>query len=251
MPRGLRAAAGARVLLRGLGRAFAKAGRRLYQMYLRPVDMFEEIKVSPDASGAALLLAAALAIQTAVAAAALLGVVIAGSAGVSASLLEGFLSNLMAYVSIRGATLFVLWFILFIVFWFVMYALGSRVEGFTVFSATGYVLSSQFATFLATLAIYAVAAQNIPSLVLVSVSGAYPQYVMLAAHLLRLESLHPAVPLLLDAIGYFGTAWNIVLTALMFKIVGDLSWKRASAGTAAAVGVSWVLASIFRLAGML
>ena len=250
MPKAARAAAVARALLRGLGRASARAGRRLYQMYLKPVDMFEEIKAAPDASGAALLLTAAFAAQTAVAAAALSGVAVSSAKG-TASLLESFLSNLAAYVSIRGAALFVFWFILFIVFWFVMYLFGSRVEGFTVFSATGYILSSQLATFLATLAVYVAAARSVPSVVLVSEIGVYPQYAMLAAHLFRLESLHPLTPLLLDAIRYFGTAWNIVLTALMFKVVGDLSWGRAGAGTAIATVASWLLASIFRVAGML
>jgi len=219
-------------------------------MYLRPMDMFEEVKAEPDASGAALLLIAAFAAQTAVAAAVFSGIFVS-SAGSSISLLEGFFSNLTVYVSVRGAALFVFWFILFIVFWFVMYLFGSRVEGFTVFSATGYILSSQLATFLATFAVYIAASRSIPALVLVGVAGTYPQYVMLAAHFFRLESLHPAVPVLLDAIGYFGTAWNVMLTALMFKVIGDLNWKRASAGTAIAVGASWLLARVFRMAGML
>ncbi len=92
-----------------------------------------------------------------------------------------------------------------------------------------------------------------PSVVLVSVPGEYPQYVALTAHLYRIEFLSPGVPvqLLLDALGYFGTVWNIVLTALMFKVVGDLNWKRTIIGSAAATAVSWLLASIFRLAGML
>jgi len=238
--------------LRALGKASARAGKRLYQMYLRPLDMFEEIRAAPDASGAALLLVAAFIAQTLTAAAVFSGVAIRSTKG-ETSLFASFISNIAAYVSIRGAALFVFWFILFIVFWFIMYALGSRVEGFVVFSATGYILSSQLATFLATFLIYVAAASHLPSLVLVSVPGVYPQYVALTAHLYRIDSLSSGVPvqLLLDALGYFGTVWNIVLTALMFKVVGDLGWKRTIIGSAAATTVSWFLASIFRLAGML
>jgi len=239
-------------MLRALGKASARAGKRLYQMYLKPLDMFEEIRAAPDASGAALLLVAAFTAQTLTAAAVFSGVAIRSAKG-EISLFANFISNIAAYVSIRGATLFVFWFILFIIFWFIMYALGSRVEGFVVFSATGYILSSQLATFLAILLIYVAAANRLPRIVLVSEPGVYPQYVALTAHLYRIDSLSPAVPvqLLLDALGYFGTVWNIVLTALMFKVVGNLSWKRTITGSAAATAVSWLLASIFRLAGML
>lgn len=247
-----RAAAIARALSRALGAALKRAGRRLYQMYLKPVEMFEEIKVAPDASGAALLLAVAFAIQTAAAAAAVAGITISSPQG-STNLLESFTATLAAYVAIRGASLFVFWFILFIIFWFIMYALGSRIEGFTVFSATGYMLSSQLVTFLVTLLTYVAAASGCPSVVVATGRGVYPQYAMLATLLYRLSMLPFAAPaqLLFEAVRYFGTIWNAVLVALMFKVLGDLNWKRAGLGAAAAIAVSWLLASLFRAAGML
>lgn len=249
---------GVSIALKRFTRSFAKAllraGRRAFQMYLKPFELFEEVKLSPDASGPAILLAITFAMQTIIAAQLVTGVTIVTD-GSRESLLEMFYSNITGYVSMRAATLFVFWFILFIVFWFVLYVLGSRVEGFTVFSAVGYILSSQLLVFSVYLVIYILASQAAPVIDLVNRPGEYPQLLALTAFLYRLEaaSMHTGVPLqhILSALSYFGTVWNIILTLLAFRIIGGLSWRKSILGAAAAIAISWILASVFRAAGML
>ncbi|MEM4501723.1 MAG: hypothetical protein QW512_06300 [Thermofilaceae archaeon] len=241
-------------LARAFAKALARAGRRTAQMYLEPFKLVEEVKFSPDASGPAILLSITFAIQTLIAAQLVTGVTIVTN-GTRESLLDMFYSNIAGYVSMRAATLFVFWFILFVIYWFIMYLFGSRIEGFTVFSATGYILSSQLLAFSVYFASYVIASRIVPAVELVSQPGAYPRLLALTAYLYRLDltSSHIGIPLryLLDAMSYFGTIWNMVLTLLTFKIIGDLSWKKSIAGTAAAMTVSWLLASLFRAAGML
>ncbi|MCS7104925.1 MAG: hypothetical protein NZ954_05095 [Thermofilaceae archaeon] len=216
--------------------------------------MLEEIKHSPDASSPSLLLALTFTIQTLTAAALLMGVSIE-TGNEEVHLINGFYSNILTYIAIRIASLFVFWFILFIIFWFVMYILGSRIEGFTVFSAAGYILSSQLIVFSVFLAIYLYAAQTLQGVKLMSITGTYPRFTAWIAHLYRLDagSEKAGLPLsiILDLFEYFGTVWNAILTLLMFRVVGDLSWKRACAGAAVAIMISWILASVFKAAGML
>lgn len=231
-----------------------RAGRRAYQLYLKPFELFEEVRLTPDASGPALLIVVNFILQTLISLQLVRGVHVTSS-NASEALLERFYANLPAYVSIRAATLFVFWFILFIIFWFIMYMLGSRVEGFIVFSASGYILSAQMITFATYVVVYTIAYAAVPTINLVSIRGAYPQLLAWTAYMYRLDeassSLGVSLNYILDVASYFGTVWNILLTALMFKIVGGISWKRAIAGSSIAVVVSWLLASIFRAAGML
>lgn len=239
---------------RALTKALLRAGRRTVQMYFEPFELIEEIKLSPDASGPAILLTIAFMIQTLVAAQLVAGVTIVTN-GSRESLLDMFYSNLAGYVSMRAATLFVFWFILFVIYWFIMYVLGSRTEGFTVFSAIGYILSSQLLTFSVYLAIYVFATQAIPAIDLVRQRGAYPRLLALTAYLYRLDlaSTYINIPLryVLDAVNYFGTLWSVILTFVTFRMIGDLNWEKSIAGTAAAMGASWILASLFRAVGML
>ena len=235
--------------------ACKRAARRAYQMYFKPLDMFEEIRVAPDALGPGILLVIAFSVQTAIVAALLAKILLITPEGKVVDLLANFYNNVLAYVAIRGATLFSTWFIFFIIFWFIMYLLGSRIEGFTVFSATGYVLSSQLFTFSAVFVAYAWTASITPTITLRTVEGVYPKYQTLTAYLYRFDIAGEilGVPLerLVDGIEYFGSVWNALLTILMFKIVGDLDWKKAVAGGTAGAVAAWVLASIFRAAGML
>lgn len=244
--------------LRGFAHAFAKAlvraGQRTFQIYLEPFELFKEVKFLPDASGPAILLTITFAIQTITAAQLVAGIAVVTD-GSRELLLDRFYSNIAGYVSIRAVTLFVFWFILYIVFWFIMYILGSKVEGFTVFSATGYILSSQLLVFSVYLISYIVASQAAPMIDLVSRPGAYPQLLALTALLFRLDaaSVNTGIPLqyILNSINYFGTVWNILLTLLAFRVVGSLSWRKSILGVVAATAISWTIASIFRAAGML
>lgn len=239
---------------RFLAQTSMRAARRASLLYLKPFDLFEEVKLMPDASGPALLIVVNFALQTLISVQLVRGVYVTSSRS-SESLLEKFYANLPAYVSIRAATLFVFWFILFIVFWFIMYMLGSRVEGFVVFSASGYILSAQLITFAVYVVAYTVAYAALPTIELVSIRGTYPQLLAWTAYMYRLDKASSGLGIslnyTLDAASYFGSLWNVLLTALMFKIVGGLSWKRTIAGSSIAVVVSWLLASIFRAAGML
>lgn len=223
-------------------------------MYLKPLELFYEVRLMPDASGPALLLVITFVLQTAIAAQLTRGVYLV-SGGLRESLLDRFYTNLAALVSIRAATLFVFWFILFIIYWFIIYIMGSRIEGFTVFSATGYVLSSQLLTFATYVTIYTLASKRTPTVDLVNPPGVYPQMLAWTAYMFRLEEASKGLAIqltyLLDAVSYFGTVWNVVLTVLLFRILGGLSWKRVVIGSAVALLASWILASIFRAAGML
>lgn len=242
------------MLFYSIARASLRANRRIYQLYLKPLDMLEEIKKSPDASSPSLLLALTFAIQTLTAAALLKGVSIE-TGNEEIYLINGFYSNILTYIAIRIASLFVFWFILFIIFWLVMYVLGSRIEGFTVFSAAGYILSSQLIVFSTFLVVYLYTAQALQNVKLVSITGAYPRFTAWIGHLYRLdagaEKAGLPLSIILDLFEYFGTVWSATLTLLMFRVVGDLSWKRACVGAAVAISASWILASIFKAAGML
>ncbi len=247
-------AAAARAIALYTARALRRTARRLYQLYIRPVELFEEVKLAPDALPPALLLAAGLALQT-LSGEQLVRGVYEVSGGAPEELLARFYSTLAAFVSLRAAALFVFWFIAFVICWLVMYLLGSRVEGFTVFSAVGYILSSSLATFAVYCASYALVNLITPHVRLIVVRGAYPQTLAWAAYEYRLDVTSSAIgvrlPLVLDAASYFGTAWSVLLTGLAFRKVGDLSWKRTAAGSAAFLAATWFIASFFRAAGML
>jgi len=235
--------------------ALRRAGRRLYQVYLRPVRLMEEVRENPDASAPAILIAIGFTLQTLIVCALLFGVKLSIQSAPPVDLLSGFYSNLPTYIVLRGVSLFAVWFILFIIYWFIMYILGSRVEGFTVFSAVGYTLSCQILTFAAVLAIYSVAASMTPSITLVGVRGVYPQLFSLAAHRYRLdvESSAIGVPVqgLIEGFEYFGSIWSTLLTLLTFKVVGELPWKKAVGGGLAAAAAAWLIAGIFRIAGLI
>lgn len=235
--------------------AAKRAGHRLYQVYIRPVRLMEEVRESPDASAPAILIAVGFTLQTLIIYALLSGVKLSLHGARPIDLLSGFYANLPTYVVLRGVSLFAVWFILFVIYWFVMYVLGSRVEGFTVFSAVGYTLSCQLLMFAATLAMYAAAASMTPSITLVSVRGAYPQLFSLAAHRYRLdvESSALGIPVqgLIDGFEYFGSAWSTLLTLLAFRVVGELPWKKAIGGGIVVVAAAWFIAEVFRVAGLL
>ncbi len=243
------------VFARKVYKVSLRAAQRLYQIYFEPIELFEEVKRDPDASSSGMLIILSFFIQTLIAAALLAGVYIRSPSGVTTNLVSGFYSNLLPYVSIRVAALIATWFIFFAVFWLIMYLLGARIEGFVVFSATGYTLSSRFITFLVTLFIYMVAIRISPQLTLVSIQGFYPKFHSLAAHLFRVQYAGHAVglptQLLIDAIDYFGGLWSLLLTILMFKVVGELNWKRSILGGAVGALATWFIALIFRAAGML
>lgn len=234
-----------------------RAAQRLYQIYFKPIELFEEVRRDPDASSSGMLIVISFLIQTLIALVLLAEVYIRSPLGVTTDLISGFYSNLLPYVSIRVAALIATWFIFFAVFWLIMYLLGARIEGFIVFSATGYTLSSRFITFLITLFIYIVAVRASPQLTLVSIQGFYPKFHSLAAHLFRVQYAGHALglptqpQLLVDAVDYFGGLWSLLLTILMFKVVGELSWKKSILGGAAGALATWFIALIFRAAGML
>ncbi|RLE98786.1 MAG: hypothetical protein DRJ96_00175 [Thermoprotei archaeon] len=237
------------------GVAVKRAGHRLYQIYIRPVRLMEEVRENPDASAPAILITVGFTLQTLIVCALLSGVKLSLQNAPPVDLLSGFYSNLPTYVLLRGISLFAVWFILFIIYWFVMYILGSRVEGFTVFSAVGYTLSCQLLTFAAVLALYIAAASMTPSITLVGVRGVYPQLFSLAAHRYRLdvESTMIGVPVqgLIDGFEYFGSIWSTLLTLLTFRIVGELPWKKAIGGGLAAAAAAWFIAGVFRIAGLI
>jgi len=246
--------AGALALLKraplALAGVAARAVRRVYQVYFAPMNLFEEVRVVPEALPAAFLLFAALAIQTLV--------------QVQFYQLFGLLPEAEAYklyqnlpfaILLRAMTVFVLWFMLFIISWFVIYVLGSRVEGYVVFSSVGYILSSSLLPFAIYALVYALVAATTPELHLAAQPGVYPRFAPLVAYMYRIEYASSRVPLnlslVLDASRNLGTIWQCVLTLLAFKIVGDLSWKRAAVGASIAVVAAWIVASLFSAAGLL
>ncbi|MEM2218170.1 MAG: hypothetical protein QW731_07350, partial [Thermofilaceae archaeon] len=156
-----------KALVKKMCRVSIRAARRLYQMYLKPIELFEEVKKDPDASSSGALILTSLFIQILIAVILLARVYTRSPSGITINLMSSFYSNLLPYVSIRIAALIATWFIFFAVFWFIMYLLGARIEGFIVFSATGYALSSRFLTFLITLATYIVAIYSSPQLILI------------------------------------------------------------------------------------
>ncbi|HDD33591.1 MAG TPA: hypothetical protein ENG30_00410 [Thermofilaceae archaeon] len=236
--------------------ALRRATHRVYQLYLKPVELLNEVREAPDAAPPIILVSATFAIHTLVACSLLKGVYMRDpSSGETVELLYNLYANFPTFVLLRAASLVSIWFMLFIAYWFMMYLLGSRVEGFTVFSATGYMLSCQILTFTVILAVYSLAAFWTPPVILVAIRGAYPHLSSLAAFRYRLElissQLNIPVEVLIEGFEYFGSAWSFLFTILMFRIVGDLTWKKALGGGAAASGAAWLIASIFRVAGLM
>ncbi|RLF01008.1 MAG: hypothetical protein DRJ57_00005, partial [Thermoprotei archaeon] len=101
------------------GVAAKRAGHRLYQIYMRPVRLMEEVRENPDASAPAILIAVGFTLQTLIVCALLSGVKLSLQSAPPVDLLTGFYSNLPTYVLLRGISLFAVWFILFIIYWFI------------------------------------------------------------------------------------------------------------------------------------
>lgn len=223
-------------------------------MYTRPVDMLEEVKAMPDATGAIVLLAATFVFQTLTAIVTLHNVWVRYE-GVEVYPLQALLPDLAIYMFLRCAAFFIFWFILFMIFWFILYMLGTRAEGFPVFSAAGYVLSSQLAPFMVIALVQCVSSLLAGEIVVASEKGLYLRLMWTAAHTYRLDaaSRRLGLPLkpIIEAAEYFGTVWNVVLVVLMFRISGDLNWRRTAIGAAIAIATSWLIATIFRATGVL
>jgi len=243
-----------RALGKGLVNTLRRAFTRLFQLYFSPLKLFQEIKAAPDASAPAALIILALTLQTLVAVALLAGVTIDTPEG-EKDALAPLRSNILVYIVIRIASILSLWFILFIVFWFLLYVLGSRLEGFTVFSATGYVLSSQIVMFLGVYLIYVFAGSLAPSVRLVSPRDFYPHLLSLAAleYRLTLAGANLGLPLkgLIEGLEYFGTAWEIALLLIVFKNIGELKLWKALLGVFTGILTTWLIAGIFQAAGLL
>ncbi len=236
--------------IRGLARAFA----RYPGLFTSPLRTFADIAESPDALGPLTLLMLSLALQLSLPLLLMEGMYLSRD-GRTVPLASPSNVNMPSILIFRVASLFSLWFLSFLAYWFIMYLAGTEVEGFKVFSATGYLLSTQLAFFLLDAAVYHLASALSPRAVVVYREGVFPERFLGAILLSRFEAASGAVgvplALVVEFSNTFPLAWALVLSVTMVRALTGFTWRRSAACGAAGYAALVALSTVFRSVGVL
>ena len=242
--------------LRGVLANVKTAFRRLVGLYLNPVDTFREIKLVPDVLPPILLIALSFSAYALTSTLLLWGLRL--KRGTEEKELVTLLysvstpGDVALAIALRGAAVISIWFLAFILLWLALYFSKVRIDGFTVFSSTGYILGSSLPAYLAAAAIYAQTLSMPYALLSYSTNPVF-RYLLTTIILYRayVSPLGPLTLIAADLLFRFVTMWEAFLFVCAVKGLGELSWLRSTiGGVLVAVAVMFV-ATVYHEVGLL
>ena len=226
---------------------------RGFKLYYKPLEVFDQAKKSPDFLTPLSLLIIAILLHTAMA------IVLMGNIRIifPGGKIKTFIGtwNLTSLIILRFASIISLWFLSFIIFWFALYLMKITIDGFTVFSVSGYFLGSPFLIYAFSLFIY-----EITNLVSPPIYLSYYKFLQLEAYasatlFMKFYFAQKIfiIPLysLTQVFFWYGTLWTFFLSVCVIKSLGEINWKKSIIGGSISMAIIYIIESAFHAVGML
>jgi len=240
------------------------AGKRLVQafkfslirglrLYYNPMNVFNEVKEKPDILTPLSLLIIALILHTAMVILLMGNIKVIYPDGKEKTFMEMY--NLTSSVALKFASIISLWFLSFIIFWFTLYFMKITIDGFIVFSASGYFLGSPFLIYTLSIIAYGIADLTTPQIFLLYHN--FLQHETYAAATLFMKFYFAQkifmIPLysLTQIFFWYGTLWTAFLSVCLVKSLGETTWKKATLGGLISMIIIYLIESAFHAVGML
>ncbi|OYT30862.1 MAG: hypothetical protein B6U94_05050 [Thermofilum sp. ex4484_79] len=230
-----------------------KALTRGIRLYYQPLQVFSEIKKEPDILSPLTLLLIALVIHTFLLVLLVDKITIIYPDSKRKPLIHLF--NISSLFMLKTASIISLWFLSFVFFWFALYFMGVPIEGFTIFSASGYFLGSPFLIYIISAILYEITNLTTPSIYLIhnnqlSLETFVATTIMLKFHFAQKMFKIPLY-ILSQMFFWYGTLWTVYLSVCLLKSMGGVSWKKSFIGGLIVMMIIYIVEAAFHTMGLL
>ncbi len=247
-----------------LANKFVNAGKKLVdafkislirgiKLYYEPLKIFNQIKEKPDILTPLSLLIIALGLHTLMIILLMENIKVIYPNGEEKTFIEMY--NLSSSIALKFASIISLWFLSFIIFWFTLYFMKITIDGFIVFSASGYFLGSPFLIYMLSIIAYGLSDMTAPKIYLIY--HTFLQHETYASATIYMKFYFAQkilfIPLytLSQIFFWYGTLWTAFLSICLIKTLGETTWKKAIFGGLLSMAIIYLIESAFHAVGML